>query len=115
MDDATIPRQISVAQARPGDNGFVSALLSRRYSPIETACTLVAALSSCSGQLSVTELESLSFLRDMNIRTGGSVSCTVIRSLARAELKRRGAWRKRDRLHAILFGCWYSDAESRTI
>jgi hypothetical protein len=101
VDHATDQEQALMARARLGDDHAVGLLLSLRYNLVATAIALQAAVGCYSSQLSVTNLRGLSFLRDMILPEQGSVSCSEIRSLARAEMKTRGEWKMRDRLHAI--------------
>jgi hypothetical protein len=114
MNDAANHEQTPLARALLDANHYVGSLLRVRDNSIANASNLCALLSTCGDQLNLTNLRVLSFLRDMIIPREGSVCCSVIRSLAREELRRRGAWRMKDRLHAIIFGCWYSNAESLT-
>jgi hypothetical protein len=103
--------QTVLTRAELGDNDAVSALLSLRNDPIAKATKLCALLSRSADQLNLVNLRRLSFLRDAIIPGEGFVSGTAIRSLARQELKKRGAWRMRDRLQGIIFDFTYSDAE----
>lgn len=102
-NDGPVPDDVVIAFARQGDNGSVERLLRLRTNPIAKVIAFGDALTCFSGQLSLTNLRSLSFLRDMIVPNEGLVAGSEIRAAARAELKRRGAWGMRDRLHTITF------------
>lgn len=70
---------------------------------ITTVTGLMDELYSASSKFSIADLRHLSFLRDQKLPGAGIVSCSAVRSLARDELKRRGAWRVKDSLLAAVF------------